>query len=109
MIVEFFGSHVEHGTCDVATSAGELPCAQLEVGDGLRLGAVTDENHFRLEAVGDVDVELRREGVRGIGVQAFDDQDVGILAGIHAQRDDVFEDVGALVRGNAFGDGVQRD
>ena len=108
-LVEGLGRHVEDDAGDFAAFARKLARAQLEVVDGVRLRAAANQHDFGLQAVGDVDVELRGEGVRGVGMKAFDDQDVGVLAGVHAERDNVFEHVGALARGNAFGDGFELD
>ena len=35
--------------------------------------------------------------MRRLGMQALDDKDIGIGAGVHAQRDDVFEQVGFVI------------
>lgn len=62
---------------------------------------VADQDDICLERVGDAGVELRGEVVRGIGMQPFDDQNVGVLAGLHARGDDIFKQIGGLVEATA--------
>ena len=107
--VETFRGHVEHHPGNLAAFAGELPDGEAQVGDGARYRGVADQDDICLERVGDAGVELRGEVVRGIGMQPFDDQNVGVLAGLHARGDDIFKQIGGLVGGNPFGNSIQRN
>ena len=95
--VEIFRRHVEHRAGDIAARARKLAGADLQVFNRRRLRRVGHQHHVGLEAVGDVDVQLRSKGMRRLGMQALNDQDIGIGAGVHAQRDDVFEQVGFVI------------
>ena len=107
--VEAFRGHVEYHPGDLAAFAGELPDGEAQVGDGTRYRGVADQDDICLERVGDAGVELRGKVVRSVGMQPFDDQDVGVLAGLHARSDDIFKQIGGLVGGNPFGNGIQRN
>ena len=49
----------------------ELADVEAQVGHRVRYRRVGDDDHVGLEAAGDVDVELRGEGMRRVGVAAL--------------------------------------
>ena len=109
VVIEIFGRHIENRPGNLAACARVLAGAQFEVFDCGWQFCIGDQYDFGFEAIGDIDIQLGRKGMRGLGIQSLNDEDVRFRAGVHAQRYDVFEQIGSVVRRNAFGGFGQRD
>ena len=98
--IKVFGRLVENHAGNLATFVGELTDAEVQIDHRVRRRSIGHQHNLRLEAVGDIDVQLRSERMRRISMQAFDYQHTGVLPGGHAQGDDFFEQFAGLVGGN---------